>query len=118
MIDIYTRPLDMTYLRKFCDEDEAFVKEMIQTLLDKIPEEVAMLQKAINSSDWDKAYKAIHGLKSSLHLAGLPHLQSSLQTLENNVSDRIELTQAKSASIKLVEIGKDAIAQLKKLSAT
>jgi HPt (histidine-containing phosphotransfer) domain-containing protein len=104
--------IDLTYLRSFCDGDEAFVAETIETLLEKLPEELRQLEQATATQQWHAAYKAVHSLKSSLHLAGLAHLYDSLKQLEGWTKNEENLDQAKERISQILALGNGAVGEL------
>jgi HPt (histidine-containing phosphotransfer) domain-containing protein len=107
--------LDLTYLRSFCDGDEAFVKEMLATLLEKVPAELQGLQDGLAREDWPTAYKAAHGLKSSLHLMGVTGIQDDIKALEACASKQESMAKAQSLAPKVLEAGWKGIEELKRL---
>lgn len=110
------KPLDLSYLKKFCDDDQAFIQEMLETLLEKIPEELMQLKNSVKKKDAKAAYQAIHKLKSSLHLAGLPHVQSEMKELEKRTQTSIQSQQTLNMIHSLIVTTEDAIVQLRLLS--
>lgn len=75
--------IDLTYLKTFSDGDLAFVKEMVELFIEKIPMETAELQRAIGAKEWAAAYKAAHDLKSSSNFIGLKHVIDSIMKIED-----------------------------------
>ena len=103
-------------MRKFCDQDEAFIQEMITTLLEKIPEELEALNNGLSQKDSDATYRAVHGLKSSLHLAGLPYIQADMEQLEEQIkSGKFKSGSTQKKLKELLSLGQYAIGELQKL---
>lgn len=74
--------IDLEYIRTFSDGDEDFVREMIELFSEKIPAEVAELNKAVEEKNWERAYKATHDLKSSTSFVGMEYLRKDVLELE------------------------------------
>lgn len=105
--------VDLSYLRNFCDNDEDFLQEMIQTFLEKIPEDLQHLTQAVKTSDWKVAYQAVHGLKSALYFVGLHELTPKLAKLESDLSREKHLEEAKVTIASMVPLAESALLELK-----
>lgn len=74
--------LDLSALKKAAQNDTQFVQELIQTILEVLPKDMAILDKAIKDSDNTKAVKLLHKMKPSISYMGVDEiirLQKSLR---------------------------------------
>lgn len=79
--------IDLTYLLAMSCEDQNFVNEMIGLFVNKIPNEVDLLEKAVINSDYDSVKKIAHNMKSSLPIFKLDVLLSNLTAIESQAID-------------------------------
>lgn len=73
--------LDLTYLNEMLDDD-ALVKELIQTLKSDAPADMDLLKAALESGDVDTARVYSHKLKSSLAVFKIEPLRTSMERIE------------------------------------
>ena len=67
---------------RYCANDEEFLTEMLETLVDSYEETLAKITKAYNSADWKNYTIYVHGLKSSSLTVGGEILSSAAKELE------------------------------------
>lgn len=105
--------IDLTYLRNFCDNDEEFIQEMIQTFLEKIPDELDILETALAKQDWTLAYQAVHSLKSSLYFIGLHDMSPMLAQMEEDLSRQKRLATVQIKAAEVMGIARKSLEELK-----
>ena len=105
--------IDLTYLRNFCDNDEEFIQEMIQTFLEKIPDELDILETALAKQDWTLAYQAVHSLKSSLYFIGLHSMSPMLAQMEEDLSRQKRLATVQIKAVEVMGVARKALEELK-----
>jgi len=76
--------IDLSYLLEMSCNDQNFVTEMISLFINKVPNEIALLEKAIVNNDYDSVKKIAHNMKSSLPIFKLDSLNKDLAEIENN----------------------------------
>lgn len=81
--------VDLSYLKEMSCEDENFVNEMIAIFIGKVPNEVALLGKAIEENDYDTVKKIAHNMKSSLPIFRLDILNEHLNAIEKQAIGEI-----------------------------
>jgi len=81
-IRIQKRAFDLTYLRNVSGNNESFIKEMVETFIQSIPQSLKELEEAMQESDSPKLARITHQIKPSLTLLGLDSLRDSAVTLE------------------------------------
>lgn len=79
--------IDLTYLLEMSCEDQNFVNEMIGLFVNKVPNEIDLLEKAIGNKDYDSVKKIAHNMKSSLPIFKLDMLLNDLLVIENEAID-------------------------------
>lgn len=73
---------DLTYLKKVSGNDETFIKEMVHTFIDTVPDVLNQLNKAVQTGNWTAVSKLVHQIKPSLALLGIRALKESAGTIE------------------------------------
>lgn len=87
--------IDLSYLLEMSCEDQNFVNEMITLFVNKVPNEVDLLENAIDNRDYDAVRKIAHNMKSSLPIFRLDDLLKDLtllekQAIETNFTDEAD----------------------------
>jgi HPt (histidine-containing phosphotransfer) domain-containing protein len=59
--------------------DKEFVNVLVQTLLDELPEDVTMLQQAVEALDYEQTYQVAHKMKPTIELFGLKHYDTLIE---------------------------------------
>ena len=86
--------VDLIYLKTISNDNPEFIKEMVHTFLETVPESIKEIRYLATSSAWDSLARAIHKLRPSLTLMGL--------TLAKELSIQIEKNSASKKSQKLI----------------
>ncbi len=63
--------IDLSFLRDFCDGDEAQMRHFIQIFLDQYPLEINHLDKAIQEKDVETIFQVAHRFRPQLEFVGL-----------------------------------------------
>lgn len=79
--------IDLSYLLEMSCEDQNFVNEMIGLFVNKVPNEIDLLEKAITNKDYDSVKKIAHNMKSTLPIFKLDDLMKHLGELEKQAID-------------------------------
>ena len=82
---------DLNYLKKVSDNNEEFIREMVQTFVNSIPEVLQELEEALAINDWDRISRLAHKVKPTFTLIGLDDLKTSIVFIEVNSAKRTEL---------------------------
>ncbi|MGB0521953.1 MAG: Hpt domain-containing protein [Flammeovirgaceae bacterium] len=107
--------IDLSYLKTFSDGDLAFVKEMVELFIEKIPMETAELQRAIAAKEWAAAYKAAHDLKSSANFIGLKHVIDGILKIEDCTKNERNFEELDQTQKFVVEQCLAAVEELKEI---
>ncbi len=86
--------VDLIYLKTISNDNPEFIKEMVHTFLETVPESIKEIRYLATSSAWDSLARAIHKLRPSLTLMGL--------NLAKELSIQIEKNSASKKSQKLI----------------
>lgn len=76
---------DLSYLRKVSGNNDGFVKEMVETFVQSIPNSLNDIQEALTNSDTVKLSRIFHQIKPSLSLLGLNDLRESALSIEEGL---------------------------------
>lgn len=82
---------DLSYLRSVSGNNESFVKEMVETFVQSIPQSLQDLEEAMNESDLPKLARITHQIKPSLSLLGLNSLRDAAVSLEDQFKTNTSL---------------------------
>ncbi|PIF29663.1 signal transduction histidine kinase [Flavobacterium sp. 9] len=79
---IQKRIIDFSFIDEVSSGEADFRKDMIDLFLEKIPNEVVELGKAIRNNNYNTAMRICHNMKSSLDIFMLKDLSNYLSTIE------------------------------------
>jgi signal transduction histidine kinase/DNA-binding response OmpR family regulator/HPt (histidine-containing phosphotransfer) domain-containing protein len=88
-------PWDHAKALEKVDGDEPLLRELIQIFLDEIPQQLANLQQAIETSDFDAIERTAHRLNGELRCLGLTDAADNARELERLGEDRVLQPAAK-----------------------
>ena len=86
-----TRTIDFSYLDELSEgeENDELRNEMIRLFINKVPEDLGFLEKAIQEKDFANTKKVSHDMKSSLSMFRLANEVAFLEKIENNATSSI-----------------------------
>ncbi|MBX2957161.1 MAG: response regulator [Cyclobacteriaceae bacterium] len=73
---------DLSYLKKVSNDNEEFIREMVQTFIQTIPDSLDQLEDSVRQSDWLRTSRLVHQIKPSLTLMGIHTLKDTAVILE------------------------------------
>jgi len=76
------RKVNLSFLEEMACGDTAFIKEMIQLFIERIPNEAAQMQKAFHNNDNESVKNISHNMKSSVDIFMLKDLSNYLTIIE------------------------------------
>ena len=76
--------VDVSMLYDISGNDESFIKKMIQTFADNMPETLAKIEQSLHEQDWEKVYKSAHFAKSSLSVIKVNEMYEWALSIEKN----------------------------------
>jgi HPt (histidine-containing phosphotransfer) domain-containing protein len=77
-----SKQYSLDYLKSISGGDEDFIKDMIQTFVSSVPEELKKIEGAIKQSDWMKAGEFAHKFGSNLMYLELEELKKIVGNIE------------------------------------
>lgn len=107
---------------RYCANDEEFLIEMLETLVDSYEETLAKITNAYNSADWKNYTIYVHGLKSSSLTVGGEILSAAAKELEmagkaigreENTAENIAFIKSRHDSV--MELYKETVEEAGKL---
>ncbi|MBS1559173.1 MAG: response regulator [Bacteroidetes bacterium] len=63
--------INLSHLKKISNNDEKFIRDILQALLKTFPETVTQIQQLTQQNNWDSLRKIVHKIKPSLTMIGL-----------------------------------------------
>lgn len=103
---------DLQYLREVSGNNEEFIREMIQTFVDTIPNILTDMSRSLETQDWEKVSRLAHQIKPSLTLMGLSGLKDTILFIEEHGKKQTELVKLASKVQGFVEECSGAINDL------
>lgn len=85
--------MDLTYLRSISNNNEDFVKEMMQTFVQSIPGVLTEMKQCLNDENWEKLSKLAHQIKPSFTLLGVHELKNTILFIEENGKNKTNLLE-------------------------
>ncbi len=76
--------VDLSYLKDISDNDEEFVKEMIQSFMENSPLMIAQIKQSAAKQDWEEVGKIAHKIKPSIVFMGINSIKDVVETIESN----------------------------------
>jgi PAS domain S-box-containing protein len=87
------KSFDLNYLRTVSDNNEEFIREMVQTFVSTIPEVLNDMSEALINKDWDRVARLAHKIKPTFTLMGLDELKSTIVFIETNADKQSNLDE-------------------------
>lgn len=77
-----TSAFDLSYLKTISNNNESFIKEMIVTFIETLPNSIKEIQLALNQKDFEALARATHKIKPSITLIGLQKAKTMASEIE------------------------------------
>jgi PAS domain S-box-containing protein len=94
---------DFSYLRSVSNNNEEFIKEMIQTFVQTIPGILRQMQECVDQKNWTQLSKLAHQIKPSFTLMGIHDLRTSILFIEENGKYETSLAELAATTMKFIE---------------
>jgi HPt (histidine-containing phosphotransfer) domain-containing protein len=104
---------DLSYIYSICDDDESFIREMIQTFLSDSPGLTDNMKKFSDLGEWKKVGDLAHKFKTSLMFMGINSLHDSIRKVEFSGRNNIETESIPNLVSEISIISSKAIEELK-----
>jgi CheY-like chemotaxis protein len=75
---------DLSYLRSISNDNEDFIKEMMQTFIQTIPGILQEMKTCLVEKNWERLSKLAHQIKPSFTLMGIHDLHTTILFIEEN----------------------------------
>lgn len=79
--------IDFSYLKTVSNNNEEFIREIIDSFIDTIPEHLHQIKNCLRDNEWDEVARVVHKIKSSLSLLGLQEAKKMAIEIENSIKD-------------------------------
>ena len=84
---------DLTYLRNMSNNNEEFIRDIMQTFAQTVPPILNDMKEAMRGKNWERLGKLAHQIKPSFMLLGISHLRSAILFIEEQGRDKKDLPQ-------------------------
>lgn len=85
--------IDFSYLKTVSNNNEEFIREIIDTFIDTIPEHLHQIKTCLLINDWEEVARVVHKIKSSLSLLGFQDVKNLAIEIENSIKDESQAAQ-------------------------
>ncbi len=100
---------DLAYLRSMSNNDEGFVREMMQTFVQTVPAVLNEMRIAAENGNWERLGKLAHQIKPSFMLLGITHLRSAILFIEENGKAARELARLRRTTNDFIQATKTVL---------
>ncbi|KYG84141.1 hypothetical protein AWW67_03245 [Roseivirga seohaensis] len=77
--------VDLSILKRTVQEDESFLKEMIEVVILNLPMELNILNEKTAKEDWTEVRKVLHKIRPSIDYLGITFLSETRKAIHNQV---------------------------------
>ena len=74
--------INLSYLKRIAEGNDAFVIEMIEMFLNKTPLAIEQMNECYRKKNWEELRKIIHRIKPSFAYVGMQNVQNTLGKIE------------------------------------
>jgi CheY-like chemotaxis protein len=85
------KDVDLTYLNTMTAEDAGLKSKMLQIMLEETPGELTLLEKHLETENWDGLRAVAHKMKSTVEFMGMRSTLETLRSIELSARDRQNL---------------------------
>ncbi len=107
--------INIDYLHSISNGDNKFIIDLIDLMLEQIPDYQSRLNNLYNEGDWNNLAKIAHKAKSAIIMMGMNELAAALKNLEENAKDKKNIGDYQEIIVKFVNDTNSAITELKEL---
>lgn len=84
---------DLSYLRSISNDNEDFIKEMMQTFIQTIPGILQEMKTCLEEKNWERLSKLAHQIKPSFTLMGIHDLHTTILFIEENGKNKTNVAE-------------------------
>lgn len=103
---------DLAYLHSVSGNNQDFVRDMVATFIQTVPESLSKMELALSKKDIDGIAKIAHQIKPSLALLGFSHLKEKATHLETVCKEKIQPDKIPSLTNNFIRLSLKAVDQL------
>ncbi len=103
---------DLGYLKSISNDDNSFIREMIETFLDATPGSLVKMQESLQSGDLNTVGMIAHKIKPSLTFMGIDELKDKVLEIETLGKESREPEKLKVMVPEFIEVINKAITEL------
>lgn len=105
---------DLSYLRSVSDNNEQFVREMVETFIETIPPVLTQMKECLAAKNWQRLSRLAHQIKPSFGLMGMDDLRSATLYIEKNADEESNLPELGEVTSRFLEDCVGAISELRR----
>ena len=104
--------LNLTYLKEVVENNESSVRSIIDLFVKQMPEEILLIEKAMEEQDYNAIKGVSHKLKSSVTILGVEELLKVLNALEENAGEKKDLSEIQELFLQLRELSNKLLEEI------
>ena len=104
--------LNLTYLKEVVENNESSVRSILDLFVKQMPEEILLIEKAIEEQDYHAIKGVSHKLKSSVTILGVEELLKVLNALEENAAEKKDLSEIQELFLQLRELSNKVLEEI------
>ncbi len=70
-------------INELADGDDEFILSVVSVFLEEVPEDLLLLETAVNTKDFPSIYQLAHKIKPNVDLLGMEQTRASALAIEN-----------------------------------
>lgn len=105
---------DLAYLRSVSNNDQEFIKEMIQTFVQSVPQVLREMEVAVSTEKWEQLSRLAHQIKPTFSLLGMDSLRKTVFYIEENAHQKTNLGELTITTQSFIEDCENVIQDLSK----
>ena len=106
---------DLTYLSETMGGKKKVIREVIDTFVEQVPQQLKSINDAITKTDYAIIKSSAHVMRSSVSIMGISEVVPVLQEMENLGAKATDIEKIKKLNEKLNAICKRALEELEKV---
>jgi CheY-like chemotaxis protein len=105
--------VDLSYLKTIMSGNTDFIRDIVATFLNSMPQSVEEIRQLTKSGEWEKVSRAIHKIKPSLTMMGLQELGLHVFEIEEGIRLEQDLKVIAQQILRLTDDMDEALESLK-----
>jgi PAS domain S-box-containing protein len=106
---------DLSYLRSVSNDNEDFIREMLQTFIQTMPGIIDEMRSCVIDKNWEKLSRLAHQIKPSFTLMGIHSLRADILFIEENGKGKSNLNELPRVTTNFIQACQELISDFSKV---